>query len=495
MFKELLKNHCLILFCICANVSASADDDFVKRAIERHIESSHIKPSELSLVIADAEGKIKFNLNGDKKFSPASVTKIATAAAILDKMPVGYQFSTQLMADTALIKGNVLNGDIYLHGGGDAGFVSESMWYLVNEFYRSGIREISGDIIVDDSRFDRVRFDPSRDQERVDRAYDAPIGAMTFNWSAVNIFVRPGAKPKDPAVVFVDPKNDYIKLENRAKTAEYNKKNSLVITSRPMKKDEGSKNIKVKSDFETALEAKEMISVAGEISAGRPEFVAYKSISEPDIWAGYNLKEFFNQRGITVSGNVKSGITAKSAKVMAEFKSHAIGELVSSMMKFSNNYIAEILTKNLGAENISIPGTMEKGLTVISKYLNEIGITDFQLLNPSGLTRRNQFRAKDFIHLLTNIKSNFRIFPEYISSLPIAGVDGTLKKHVGLGEYAGQIRAKTGHLTGVASLAGYVSVPNQEINSFVFLYNGNVDGAYKSRELYDKILVEIIKNH
>jgi serine-type D-Ala-D-Ala carboxypeptidase/endopeptidase (penicillin-binding protein 4) len=445
------------------------------------VRKSKIPSKSLGLVITRSGNQEVASLNADHFMTPASLTKIATAAAVLHKFPIGYQFTTELLSEHEPV-GEILKGDLYLRGGGDPGFVSESMWFLVNEFLRSGVKEINGDIIVDDSFFDSVRRDPSRDQSAVDRAYDSPIGAMTFNWSSVSIFVRPSARAGEPARVFADPENDYIKLVSRARTTASGH-TQVEATNETL-----TKKLEIKSSGET-------VTVTGAIPVGANEQPIYKSIIQPDIWAGSNLLSFLKQRGITVKGAVRTGVTPTSATVLATNKSKPIGELVNMMMKFSNNYIAEILTKDLGAFTSGRPGTMDKGAKAVREFLKEIGVSDVVYENPSGLSRKNSFRPRDLLRILQYVEQHFEIYPEYLTALPIGGVDGTLHKRMHQSDTVGSVRAKTGHLDGVTGLAGYVGSKFDGRYQFAFLYNGGAQDSVRAQELFDKILLELPGNN
>lgn len=437
----------------------------LKSAIDKLVASSRIPKERLGLVVGfsgDLSDAV-YSLNAEKRMVPASLTKIITAGAALEKMPVGHQFVTTLNS-AASIKDGVLKGDLYLKGGGDAGFVSESMWFLVNEFVRNDVVSVEGNLIVDDTFFDTVRYDSGRDPERVDRAYDAPIGAMTFNWSAVNIYVRPGG---GKARVYLDPVNSYLKLVNNTKTVSGNK-NTISATRRNSE-----------------------IVVSGNIGSELGEVVIYKSVSEPDLWAGHNLREFLKQRGVTVTGEIKTGKTPSSAKVLAKAKSKPVADQVRDMMKFSNNYVAEILTKNLAAHATGNQGTMDKGVSILKDYVRSIGVNDFDLYSPSGLARKNAFRPGDLFKILSHVKSNFKIFPEYLSSLPILGVDGTLRRRPGDSPVFARVRAKTGHLNGVSGLAGYLGRDDEQQMTFVFLYNGTESESSKSKDLFDRLLIRL----
>jgi D-alanyl-D-alanine carboxypeptidase/D-alanyl-D-alanine-endopeptidase (penicillin-binding protein 4) len=463
---------------VILSFSVWAQDSGLSGRVSKVLERSGIKKSNLGLVIANAEGDIVYAHNYQQAMMPASLTKIVTAAAALEKFPVGHQFLTEIKANHKLIGESTLTGPLCLLGGGDPGFVSESMWFLVNEFTRTQITQVEGDIWVDDTKFDNVRFDPSRDQARVDRAYDSPIGAMTFNWSALNVYVRPGKRAGQPAVVIADPVSDYIKIINKART---------IIS--------GKTKIQVEHKGLSADKKTETIEVTGQIALDATEFVAYKSVVQPDIWAGIQLKQFLKQRGISVTGQVKAAACGADMRTLASYKSRPVGDLVVSLMKFSNNYIAEILTKNLSVQERGGVGTMPKGIQVLRDYMKEHKFSEGAVLeNPSGLSRSNRFAAADLLKILLHVKNNFRLFPEYFSSLPIAGVDGTLKKRLSADNQLGQVRAKTGHLSGVSGLGGYASDKAGHIYSFVFLFNGSADDGYKSKDLYDRLLEQITNN-
>ncbi len=452
-----------------------------QKRFDEIVRASHISEKKLGLVIARDATETLAELNADQAMTPASLTKIFTAAAVLQKFPVGHQFLTEILGDSEP-SGESYNGPIYLRGSGDAGFVSESMWFLVNEFVRTGIKEVKGDIVVDDSYFDSVRRDPSRDQTAVDRAYDSPVGAMTMNWSAVSVFVRPAKKTGEAPMVFADPVNDYIRVINKAKTVKSGPTKIEITNENIGKSSGGLKN----DDQETVL-------VTGTIALGANEFVAYKSITQPDIWAGHNLKGFLKQRGVTVTGEIRTGVTSSKANVLATSKSRPVGELVNTMMKWSNNYVAEILTKGLGAFVKGRPGTMEKGTQVVREFLKQVGLKDIDYENPSGLSRKNSFRPRDLLTILQYGERHFEFWPEYLTALPIGGVDGTLRKRSHQTDTVGAVRAKTGHLAGVTGLAGYVGGKSGQVYTFAFLYNGNADESYKAQELFDKLIYDLQK--
>lgn len=426
-----------------------------------------------TILIAETPEKVVFQNQEMKVLIPASVTKIATAAAVLKHFPPGTKLKTQLWA-TAPIEGEALKGSLYLKGAGDPGFVSETMWFLVNHFVRTGVKTIEGDIVVDDTMFDDLRFDPSRQKERVDRAYDAPTSAMSFNWNSVNVFVRPGAKAGDPARVYLDPENGYTELKAKVETG----------------KAGSSSNITVDRD---ETKAGDVLIVRGKIAADGSEVTVFKNITKPDLWAGANLKSFLAQRGIKVTGAVKSAKVPNGARLVGEADSKPVEQMIADMDKFSNNYVAEMLTKNLGSLKAQ-PGTIANGMSLIREHMKSLGIpeNEYVLLNPSGLTRDNRLSARALWKVLWDLKSQLLYEPEFLTSLPIAGIDGTLKKRMRGTPAERWVRAKTGFLTGVVSLAGYAGRRDGRVIPFVLIYNGSADEG-KVRSAFDEVMQVLVQ--
>lgn len=461
-------------FFVSSLATACAGAATLRESLEKKIKASGVPLKELGLAIVQSDGsqsKVILDINAKALMIPASITKIATASAVLEAFPPGTKFKTGLWSE-ASSKNGALAGDLYLKGGGDPGFVSENMWFLVNQFVRTGLKTIEGDLVVDDSLFDDVRYDESRQEARVDRAYDAPVGAMSFNWNSINVYVRPGAEGK-PAEVFLDPENSYTRLVNKAITVRGDV-NTLAV-DRDRDKDG------------------DVVTVSGRIGTAKTEVVIYKSITRPDLWSGHHLKSFLAQRGVVVKGKIRAGRTPEKAALLAEAESKPIEQAVSDMNKFSNNYVAEMLCKQLGALGKS-PATLKSGMDRVNDHLRGLGLTDkeFLLTNPSGLNRENRFTADGMVKVLLHLRQNFQIQPEFLTSLPIASVDGTLKRRFVGTRGERWVRAKTGLLTGVVALAGYAGRPDGTVYTFAFIANGRTNEA-RLRQLFDEWLQELLK--
>jgi D-alanyl-D-alanine carboxypeptidase/D-alanyl-D-alanine-endopeptidase (penicillin-binding protein 4) len=177
---------------------------------------------------------------------------------------------------------------------------------------------------------------------------------------------------------------------------------------------------------------------------------------DPADNAGRELLRMLAGEGIAVSGGVRSGAPSPAAPVLAESESKSLGAIVADLNKLSNNFIAEQLLKTMGAERLGPPGTAEKGLQVVADYLSAIGVDPrgARLHDGSGLSPSNRITARAVVRILSETVRDFRVGPEFLASLRIAGVEG------GPGRFRDplclrKLRVKTGHLDGVAALAGY----------------------------------------
>lgn len=465
----------LMALTLIFSLSVSAD---VTKTLEAKMKASRVSADDIGAIVAQLKnGRLHtvFEHQSKKDFVPASVTKIIPAGAALKILGPTRTFKTEILA-TAPLKGTKLKGDIYLKGGGDPAFVTEKLWVLVNSFHRTGIEVVEGDIVVDDSLFDDVRFDPSRENSRVDRAYDAPISAMSFNWNSVNVYVRPGNKVGDKASVHADPENDLVQVDNKVKTVGANQRTRISV--RRVSLGQG----------------KEKIVVQGQIPYGQPEKVYYKNVTHPSLWSAANLKSALEIRGVQVKGKIKRGTTPEGALVLAEVESKPLSQIVQDMMKFSNNYVAEMLTKHLALAQGAPQGNMDAGMEALRTYVSSTGVLKdhFQLVNPSGLTRDNRFRPVDFLKILEAIQRDFLISPETMASFPLSGLDGTLKSR--LKNLPGRVRAKTGMLSGVIGLAGWMEGSEGPL-LFVFLYNGKDHLTESAKDLFDQMLETLIQTH
>ena len=442
--------------------------------IRQTIAKSGVPASSLSIVIADTN-TVFFKLNAHKSFNPASLTKIFTASAFLDLLSPSLKFKTEFLSEHA-VNNSILKGNLYLKGGGDPSFVSESLWNLVNNLRRTGVRIVEGNLILDDSRFDSKKR--SARLKTTSRApYNAPVGALSFNWNTANIYVRPGDQPGQSVNLYIDPSPLYFSMiQNKTKTKKHIRKNTVNALIQKYKNSN-----------------RESLILRGNMSVSDKEKLIYKNISYPALWTGWNTMAFLKQRGITFKGRVNKdrvnkGITPNTAHVLAEWEGKTLSENIRLMMKYSNNFMVDMLVKNLAVEKNRKPGSLNEGLKIIQEHISnqlKIPSTEYQLKEASGLSRENRFQA---IHLLEAFRywDRHPLQPEFESSFAIAGQDGTLKKRLN-NALQTKIYAKTGSLNGVSGLAGFFKNSKRKKIFFIFLFNGSTRHHQKAEQLLDQL--------
>jgi len=362
----------------------------------------------ISIQVADlATGLILMERNPDIRLIPASTMKVATSSAAFSTLKPDFTFNTEVLADK--VKGSSV-GDIYLRGSGDPYLVSEQLFALTRELRDKGLREIRGNIIVDDSYF--IPGKPLDENERLGaRSYHAPYGALSLNFNSLRILVIPGPKAGRAARVLADPESEYARVKAAVKTVRGRRKAKLSITK------------------ESTTSGGEEITVKGVIGVRAPVKSLYVNVSNPSVYTGAVFKEFVLREGIRVTGKVIRGKTPASAVSYLRFRSRPLATTIYWLNKFSNNFMAEQLSLAMGAAVHGVPGTREKGLSVIRGHLLSLGVDEgsFSLSEASGLSRKNRLSASALVRVLLASGHQFSYNAEFISSLGIAGVDGTLK--------------------------------------------------------------------
>ena len=463
--KSLRQFYFLLLIFGFYNASLAKPSSHIGSKIEKLIQNRGFKKSSLGIIITDSSFKNIYELNTDKSFIPASLVKVASLSAFYKYYPHYFRFKTAL-ASNATVQNQELKGDLVFQGGGDPSFTSESLWNLINSFTRTGIKKINGNIVVDNSLYKK-----SYKLKYTDRSYTATASASSFNWNSLTFWIRPGKKAGDLAEIHSGLENNFIKVINKVKTVKSGKQSIFLKRTRYSKRGE-------------------VFIISGSIRLGSKEVAKYSNVQHPEYYLGYAIKDFLKQRGISVTGAVKMG-TCSNCKVLTEIESKSFHVQTQSMMKHSSNFITRMMTAHLPLVNGKNRGDLKEGVKLIDKYLkNEVGLRNYRLVEPSGLSRRNKFSANHFKKLLQKDISNF-YHAEMLSTYPLVDGEGTLKKRFLNKNEQVHIRAKTGLLSGVGSLLGHAKSNNKEI-FFIFLFNGSRSKTYAVRSLFDEIVLEVI---
>jgi D-alanyl-D-alanine carboxypeptidase/D-alanyl-D-alanine-endopeptidase (penicillin-binding protein 4) len=424
-------------------------------ALDRILRHRELKKVRIGMQVVDLEsGDVLYAHRADELLNPASVSKVITTAVAMVRLGPEFKFTTGLYAAKRPAEG-VLAGDLFVQGSGDPKLVTEQVFKLASNLAVTGVREVKGAIVVDDSYFDKERAGPGWDQDKSDRPYEAPIGAASVNFNALEVLVYPGGKAGAPARVLTDPATSYAKIENHAVTA------SAGSPTRIRVKSVGTKD-------------RNVLEVRGQVALGHPGWSTWRKVDHPPYYLGTLLKEMLERLGVKVRGAVRTGLLPGGAVLLARVRSPALGVLLRDMNKVSQNFMAEQILKTVGAEALGKPGTWQKGVQAVQRFMSELGVAPGSQVfkNGSGLNDVNRVSAAQIVKLLSFMHRHFQVSSEFLASLAVAGADGSVKRRLHYKETYRRLRVKTGWLRGVSGLAGYVGTLGGKKLAFALFMNG-----------------------
>lgn len=427
------------------------------------------------LTIARAGVVVKSLANGEELYAtdagklmlPASNTKLFTAAAAAETLGLDHRFTTSVLT-SGRKAGSVLGGDLVLRGTGDPTMLAEDYDALAAEVADAGIKVVTGKLVADDTWFDAVRLGQDWAWDDETAYYAAPISALTASpdrdYDAGSVIVSVAASD-GKVKVSTTPETDYLKIVNRATVG--------TETDVLIERQHGTRTV----------------VITGTVAGPYQEWVA---VDDPTAYASSLFRKALARHGVKVLGPTVAGAAGKDAKELAVKESMPLSELLVPFMKLSNNMHAEILTKAMGRK-VAGQGTWAAGLKVSTDFARAHGVQVLNMRDGSGLSRRDGFTPASIVQLLTAVRGK-PWFQAWYDSLPVAGnadrfVGGTLRSRMRNTPAAGNVRAKTGSLTGVTALSGYVTSADGEPLAFSIMLNQYLSASPKDIE--DKIAVRL----
>ena len=418
--------------------------------------------------------QVLYSRRADEAFNPASNTKLFTSAAALDVFGPDHTFETRLLvasdADTDWEQPDdgLLDESLYLEGGGEAFLLFEDFIHWAAKLKLKGIDTIEGDIIVDDRVFDGHYLPPAFGQKDEDASYRAPIGALSVNFNAVSVIVTPAEELGMAPEVRLFPPNAHVEVSNQARTVRGDRQRCR-LTSEP--------------DGEGGTE----IVVRGTIGTEAERTRSRMRIDNPPHYAASVFRRALDMVGVDVEGRLQTGEAPESRHVLIEHESHPLSYVVEAMNKWSNNFMAEQLLRALGHRD-GDPSTWERSRTVLERFLDRAKVEreGLEITNGSGLYDANRTSPKQIVQLLEAMLHH-PSSPEFVSSLAVAGRDGTLRNRMQDSPAAGALRAKTGTLNRVSALSGYVRTRSGRRLAFSMLFNRTPRRGWLYRPVQDEL--------
>lgn len=478
LVKYLLSFWLIFTTCVAASqISDSKITDNKSKSLKAQIDSI-LKDSLLDhcffgiKIISLDDGKVLYELNSSKLFHPASNMKLLTSAAAINTLKHNYQFKTKLFTDGKLVNG-VLHGNLYIIGSGDPLLETNDLDSLFFLLSFQGIKKITGDIVGDVSRFDTIYWGKGWMWDDEPESYSAFITPLTVNGNSIKIFVSPSKIIGYPLSIQTEPVTSFIELLNLGTTT-----NDTLIPLCQVTRQRGTNKIIINGRLSPDDETKEF-----NLSIWRPEFYFLTL-----------LKERLKLNGVIVDGNIKLDSIRHSRKgsIFLSEISHPIDSVLHQINKNSDNLAAENLLKTIAAENLGSPGSAENGLLLIKKYLAIEGIDTSKMIlaDGSGVSWYNAISPDAIVQILQKQYEKKATFKRFYESLAIAGVDGTLKNRM---KGIQNVYAKTGSLSGVSNLSGYVRTVDGKLLAFSILCNHFPGEGKILKEMQDNLIKLLTK--
>jgi len=443
----------LIALCAAAAPNVAFGMTGAPAPIAQTIKAQRLSPGAVSFAIIDPDsGRLIAGFNVDTPRSPASTIKVVTTFASLDLLGPAYTWHTR-----ALVHGNirngVLDGDLILQGGGDPYMTLERWWSFASTVRGNGLKSIHGDIVIDNTAFSLPPEDPAEFDGRPNRSYNVLPDALMVNFQSVEFRVVPNEDMHRVDVV-ATPAPANLKIENHIGLA----------TGRCRAKAG-------RVDFEVASARWDRVVFSGALSSNCAPRSFARVLLRPADYAFGTFVALWRELGGEFDGRLRIEPTPSEAQIYLNFDSLTLAEIVRLTNKYSSNLMARHLLLTLGENRFGLPATQDKGAAALAEWSRERGLAmqDVDIDNGSGLSRTTRISVMQLGTVLAAAYRS-RYAPEFMASLPLAGIDGTL--HARMKDApAGSVRLKTGHLDGVSGVAGYVTTAAGKTFVLVSLVN------------------------
>lgn len=462
---------------------AQKDLDALGKKLDALCTSGDLAKTRVGVHVRDlATGQVLYARDADALYNPASNMKMVTSALALDLFGPAHTFTTTISAGD--LQGSTIKGNLYVQGTGEGFLLYEDVLDWAAQIKNQGIDKLEGDVIVSDGPFKGGDYlPPGFEQKSEDASYRAAVGSVSVNFNATTITLAPGAKPGDAPIITLDPPNDHLEIDSSLTTVAGTTR-SLSVQSLPNEK--------------AGEEGGTIIKIAGRIGVKARPWSVRKRVDSPPLYAGSVFLHALSDMGIdTTDAKVSRGEPSGKEKLtkLVAHGSEPLTELLMAMNKWSNNFMAEQLFRAIGTTKGAgdARGSWEGSTAVMKDFLaSKLGLkegSDFRVKNGSGLYAGNGLSPRAITTLLSFMYRHVWS-TEYISSMAIAGVDGTLASRFD-GD-RGRLRGKTGTLNEVSALSGYVTTRSGRVVAVSILLNDPPVRAWRLRSKQDEIAQAII---
>jgi D-alanyl-D-alanine carboxypeptidase/D-alanyl-D-alanine-endopeptidase (penicillin-binding protein 4) len=416
----------------------------------------------------DDDNSVIEELDAAQRLTPASLTKLATAALALQTWPADKMFDTHLLANAAIVRGRV-TGDLILQGAGDPSLDDESLWQLAAQVRGAGVEVVSGDLFVDPAPFGVVTCeteDRCHALESSDSAYNAPLASIGVDFGNWCMVVRPTTPGTAALVRGCGVTRLPIAVQGVIHTVARGRRQTMWIERR------------------TSPGGDDTLQVGGDIPLGDDQTV-YRSMSNPALGVGLLLRETLREIGVAVAGPVvvRASRPPAGSYALGDIEGLSLREQLGRMLRFSNNYIADVLVMDMAASvDDQPPQALASAGQLLSDFVQRVQAryrpasrVPPPLYSGSGLTTDNRLSANDLVRLLAYQYRDAHRFPAFYGGLVVPRDAPFVFLRQGDATWLDRVALKTGTLDeprSVCGIAGYLRKRNGGWIAFAAIVNG-----------------------
>lgn len=424
-----------LLFLLCSMPLLA--EDGLPQNINDVLQHRNLPADSLSVYVENLDtGEPILAWNETEPRNPASVMKMLTTLVALDVLGPAYHWDTNIYVLGDVNEG-VLNGDVLIQGKGDPFLVTDRFWKMLRNLRQSGVENINGDLLLDDSYFSVPAYDAAEFDREPLRAYNVGPNALLSNLKVIHYVFQP-ASDGSAVNILMDPNLQALEVQNRLKI-------------RPGSCRGYQRGIAISMNDEL-----NKVIFSGDFPSGCEIYSMDRTALSHNEYTYSLFKSLWTESGGELTGDWRNVTTPEELEPDLVFRSMPLSDIIRKINKHSNNVMARQLLLTLGAEINGAPGTSESGRNVVIDWLSQRGLctTTMTLENGAGLSRDVRMTSKMLVDLLRfGFESPY--MPEYVSSLSLSGMDGTLSRRFRNGSLTGKAHMKTGSLDHVSAIAGY----------------------------------------
>ncbi len=465
--------HGFLIACLLLVAMPMAGAQQLPMAVAQALQTAGIPVEAVGAMVQEVSAATPLvAVNRDLPLNPASTMKLITTNAALDLLGPAYTWNTQAYAG-GVQAGDILYGDLIIKGSGDPKLALENFWQFLRQIRARGIREIRGNLVLDRSLFADFQHDAAHFDGEPYKPYNAGPDALLLNYKTFNFRFMPNPALGLVSMALDPPVAGYPVIAPKLGIGDCGDwQNKLLLTQ-----DSSA------ADFAGVYPA----------SCGEKIWAVHAWNMTQTRYVELVFRRLWSDLGGVLTGEVQAGLTPPGAPLVAQWDSASLGEIIRDINKFSNNVMARQLLLTLAARFSGVPATAEAGGEVIKAWLasRQIDIPELVIENGAGLSRDERISAGGMTRLLL---AAFRSpsMPEFLSSLPVAGLDGTMRLRVNGRGVAGNAHIKSGYLTEVRALAGYVLAASGKRYAVTCIINHA--NAVRGREAQDLLLQWVYDN-